>query len=332
MLEAWLKRTRDWLSAAEQLLLLPEQEFAGWAIARSIRSSVAVSSPQMVTTICGETGSGKSSLLRQALRPIPGTTRRKILVAESVEWAHWLTETAERGPTVLNWETFDLLVCENLQRVADPHGDGERLASWLDQAREHRIPVIITATCLPSQIDRLSPRLVNRLQGGLLAGIRPLGTESQQRLWQHWCTQRAMAPAPRNLEFDPFVTTAGQLRHKAAQQSERSSKSMPDTDIVSLELVAEAVARDFQVPVSDLCSGSRLQSLKIPRGVAMSLARELTRYPLKTISRHFGCRSHTSVVRSCSRLQQLLPEAPSLRQQVQELRAKLRCQMSAECG
>lgn len=336
MLEVWLNRTREWLSPAEKLLPLPEQEFAGWALARLTRSSETAPHPWMATTICGDSGSGKSSLIRQALRQTPGAGRRKIVVADAVEWSRWITETSEFGLPAIGPGKIDVMVCENLDQLENPQSDGDRLASLLDQARQERIPVIVTSDGLPSQIELLSPRLLNRLQGGLLVGIRPLGEESQQRLLQLWSTQGLVSPVWLNRAINPLISTAGQLLQTATHPVHLSTHSVTAAveapENLSLELVAEMVAQDFQVPVADLCSGTRMQSLKIPRGVAMSLARELTGYPLTTIGRHFGCRSHTSVVRSCSRLQQLLPEAPSLRQQIQQLRANLRRQLSAECG
>ncbi len=330
MLDAWLKRTRDWLAPAEHLLPLPEQEFAGWALARLNRPSSSAPHACLATTIYGDPGAGKSALLRQALRHAPGASRRKIVVADAGEWSQRIAELSEQGQPLIVAGNLDVLVCKHLQQLGDPSGDGDRLASLLDQAREVRTPVIVTTDCLPSQIENLSPRLANRLQGGLLAGIRPLSGVSQQRLVQHWSAQGLISTATPFPASNPLITTAGQLRQIVAQETRTPVRTNSET--VSLELVAELVADGFQIPIGELCSGSRMQSLKIPRGVAMSLAREFTGYPLTTISRHFGCRSHTAVVRSCSRLQQLLPEAPSLRQQIQQLRAKLCRQMSAECG
>lgn len=330
MLDAWLKRTRDWLAPAEHLLPLPEQEFAGWALARLNRSSSGASHAWLATTIYGEPGSGKSALLRQSLRQAPGAVRRKIVVADAGEWSQRVAELSEQGQPAIAVGNLDVLVCENLQQLGDPSGDGDRLASLLDQAREAQIPVIVTSDSLPSQIENLSPRLANRLQGGLLVGIRPLSGDSQQWLVQYWSAQGIISATVPFPGVNPLITTAGQLRQMVAEETRNAVRTNSET--VSLELVAELVADGFQVPIAELCSGSRMQSLKIPRGVAMSLAREFTGHPLTTISRHFGCRSHTAVVRSCSRLQQLLPDAPSLRQQIQKLRAKLCRQLSAECG
>jgi chromosomal replication initiator protein len=309
MLDAWLNRTRGWLAAAEKLLALPEQEFALWALSRAVKPG----STHPVLCICGETGSGKSALIRHVLAQQAAVRKQKIIAADATEWSLWLSDREAEGHAVVPEHGANLVICEDLQQLHDPRADGDRLAFWIDQVRAAGMTVILTADRLPSQIEDLSPRLVNRLQGGLLAGIRPWSDASQQRLLQHRPAAGTVLPQTRSTE----MVAAG---------------STGLTDDVSLDGIAEAVAINFQVSLADLCSGTRTQQLKIPRGVAMSLARELTSCSLLTIGRYFGCRSHTSVVRGCSRLQELLPDAPTLRQQVQLLRTKLRRNVSADCG
>lgn len=305
MLDAWLNRTRGWLAAAEKLLALPEQEFALWALSRAVKPGSAAS----VLCICGETLSGKSALIRHVLAQQATVRKQKIIAADATEWSLWLSDREAEGLSVVPEKGASIAICENLQQLHDPRADGDRLAFWIDQARAAGMTVILTADRLPSQIEDLSPRLVNRLQGGLLAGIRPWSDASQQRLQQHRAATGAVLQQTRPAETNAAVT-----------------------EDVPLDVIAEAVAINFQVSLADLCSGTRTQQLKIPRGVAMSLARELTSCSLLTIGRYFGCRSHTSVVRGCSRLQELLPDAPTLRQQVQSLRTKLRRNVSADCG
>jgi chromosomal replication initiator protein len=338
MLDAWLNRTRDWLKIPDTLLPLPEQEFAQWALSRAAKQSRPGPLSCPLLHVWGDPGCGKSSLVRQALRPYSTVRRRAVIAASAVEWSFWLADESNADSFLWAPSHLELLICDNLQDLNDLSGDSQRLASWFDAAVAARVPVIVTADRLPSQISNLSPRLVNRLQGGLFAGIRPLSGESKQRLWDSWTSRTSPQPSASHafLLNDPSITAAGQLRsfldpdERREQTLRQQSLSEPDPQL--LEMVADAVSRDFQVSVADLRSGARTRNLRIPRDLAMSLARELTPYPLAAIGRFFGCRSHTSVTRSCSRLQQLVLDAPSLRQQLQILRAKLRQELSSDCG
>lgn len=283
MRDAWRIRTRDWLARVDKWSPRPEQEFAAWAAARAVKAS-----HRAPLTVClwGETGSGKTSLIRQAIQQHADPRQRLIVRATANEWSQALQASSEDGTLGESVSGYDLALCTDLHELADAREAGDRLASWCDLLRDAGISLIVTADRLPSEIPRLSPRLLNRLQGGLLAGIhRPTATQARLAL-----------------------------------------------GLPALEFIADAVADDFHVPRGELCSGSRMLQVKIPRGVAMALAREFTTCPLTTIGRFFGCRSHSAVVRNCSRLQQLLPEAPSLRQQVQRLRLKLQQELSRHCG
>ncbi len=334
MLDAWLNRTQDWLKVPEKLLPLPEQEFARWTLNRVARQSRQAPLTCQSVFLWGEAGSGKSALIRQELRAQSPLRRRSTIIAAAVEWLAWLSDDLQLNEMLSLESHADLLVCEDLQNATPDAGDTDRLASWLDQAAERRVPVLITADRLPSQIPHLSPRLVDRLQGGLLTGIRPLCGSSKQRLGAFW-SKEGIAPAQNpvaKLWNDPTLITAGQLHSRLLARNASATVSDSRRNSRALVLVAEVVSRDFHLSIDDLRSGARRRTLQIPRDVAMSLARELTTYPLAAIGQYFGCQSHTSVGRSTARLQQLLIDAPTLRQQVQSLRAELRQELSADCG
>lgn len=333
MLDAWLNRTREWLSPAEKLLALPEQAFSLAVVNRALHF------PQSdfgLVYLWGACGAGKTSLIRHLLRPSSVRRMKSVCAADAEEWSCWLAACDTSGQPTLSSAAIDVIVCEDLQRLHDPRRDDDRFARWIDEVRAEGIPVIVTSDRLPSQIEGLSPRLASRLRGGLMAGIRPLGEESQKRLTRYWSAgNRQLASNPALIPALPL--TAGQLkaqlnRFNLAPAAVMAPEGSLDSAENSLDLIAEAVARDFHISLTELCSGSRTQQLKVPRGVAMSLARELTPCSLLKIGQYFGCRSHSSVVRGCSRLQELLPDAPTLREQVQLLRAKLRHNLSADCG
>ncbi len=320
MLDAWLQRTRQSLAAAESLIAIPEQEFALWALARAVKPGV-VAAPAVC--VWGEAESGKSSLVRQVLRQHADYPRRKFLLVDAAEWSEFLAATNLGRDAAL--KKGDVVVCENLQALAERRDDTDRLADWMDRARAKGQVVIVTSDRLPSQIDDVSSRLANRLQGGLLAGIRPLSDATLEKLRSQWASPSG---SKSRRTWPAGITTAGQLKRHLAEAPE---SSVPQRRL-SLDAIATAVAGEFQVPLADLCAGLRTQPLKVPRGVAMVLARELTSSSLMTIARHFGCQSHTSVVRGCARLMEQLAEDAALRHRLQRLRTGLCQELSAECG
>lgn len=327
MLDAWLNRPRA-AAPAEKLLPLPEQEFAAWALGNAARRH----GTGIVVTIVGDTGSGKSSLVRQMLRQLGKTQPKKIITLAAPQWPQFAEDLAALEEPFDARHKPDLIVLEDLPSVPEPRTEGDRLAAWIDEWRPAGVSLVITSDRLPGEIAELSPRLRNRLQGGLFAGIRPLSADSMQQLWRQWAGE-ALLPPWRADSIPGNIQTAGQLKSWAASSAQSSPATLaPPPHSLSLEDIAQAVADEFGVSVDALESGSRLSQLRVPRSVAMSLARELTALSQSTISRYFGSRSHTTVARSVPRLEQLLAEMPALRQQLQSLRTRLRDELSAECG
>jgi len=65
-----------------------------------------------------------------------------------------------------------------------------------------------------------------------------------------------------------------------------------------------AVARHFDLSVTDLKSPSRRQAIVEARSLAMYIARRLTGASYAEIGRHFGDRDHTTVLHACRKLTQ----------------------------
>ncbi len=322
MPDAWLKLAPHTLPAAEKLLPLPEQEFAGWALSRVFARGQTTG---LLLTLHGEAGSGKSALVRQFLKQLTPEQRRRTLQFAVSNWPEiaaqfsdpdWMTDRQQR-PT--------LVICEDLPSLSDPD---ELLAGWIDALRAEGIPVIVTTDRLPSEIE-LPRRLVNRLQGGLLAGIRPLSSASIEQLWTCW-SQQAPLPPFHSTAVPASITTAGQLKTWLFDPAHRERSSV--STALSLEEIAQVVADEFQLSLAALQSGERTTKLRLPRDLAMLLSREFTSESLQHISRFYGCRSHTTVVRGGTRLEKLIADDPLLRQRWQALRARLQQNVSADCG
>jgi chromosomal replication initiator protein len=109
------------------------------------------------------------------------------------------------------------------------------------------------------------------------------------------------------------------------------SEDQPTANL-SLDVITAAVAREFGIQPDDLRSRSRQPGLIVPRQCAMYLARKLTGRPLEFIGQYFGARTHTTVSHCLSRLKELLPHAPTLRQQVQRLQRRIAESQREDCA
>jgi chromosomal replication initiator protein len=94
-------------------------------------------------------------------------------------------------------------------------------------------------------------------------------------------------------------------------------------NVISPERVRKAVAEVWGVEPGALSSKRRTRDLTVPRQVAMYLIREILDLPLMRIGGLFGGRDHSTVIHSIRKVEHMLTRDPTLRRQIEKLRAEL---------
>lgn len=355
MFESRLASSLAEVANAEEPLRFPENQFAWAALSR-------VTQERTLTTIVGPSGSGKSLLVRAALKAHshqrPGF---RPLIAPLATWNKEHARAAAQGQVEAWIEgtlAADVIVFEDFDHTgpqsgtapgptgqrpaaAAQRGSGDWIAGWWDRLLQAGVSVIVTARQFPGELHAWPARVINRLHGGLLATLSPLSAETRRAILAAKFTQHQLQLTPRALDWladqvrgtphevlslaervQRMFVTAGGRTIDTAELSEqwfvRVARTAPPKP--SLEFIAELVAREFAIPLEQLCSRGRTPRLAIPRQCAMWLSRELAGQSLSRIGAFYGQRTHTTVSHGCARLQELLPQAPTLRQQVERLR------------
>jgi chromosomal replication initiator protein len=356
MFDALVARSQFQIATPEVFVPLAEHAFACAALSRLNVRHRSASSAGSLTCLCGPEGIGKSFLARHAIRE----TRRQhpksvTLISTAEELANLLVEAREQQSLADLLEQFarvDVLVCDDLQTLEGQPERQDLLLELVDLFNQNSAHVLITSRKLPGELRDFSSRWISRCHGGFCTTIPPLAQPSRieflGRLAQiknlpltepirptlEWLADR-LSGSPREL-----VSLITRLVDYCARRPhvidipflDRWLAEDEPAEILSLDAIAEVVAREFGLDADDLRSRSRQQGLIIPRQCAMYLARELTRRPLEFIGHYFGERTHTTVSHSLSRLKQLLPHAPTLRQQVQRLQKRITEMQREDCA
>jgi chromosomal replication initiator protein len=333
------------VQGVDTYLSLPENRLARAALTR-LNDSRQSNFTGSITYLSGTAGVGKSHLVRWALT---GLTRRSTpvrFVYTSVQRLCELMESANRRQSLAefleNCRTLHVLVCEDLQRLAHFPAMQQWFCMLIETLEEEHTQILITSRSPVGKLLDLDPRLVSRCHGGMCAILPPLSVESRVKLLQHWfkelqlpilkpfaASARFMAERlplpPRDLRDAVLDLADLQARQPTLIDVNYLEKWLTKTDRtprLSVEAIVLRVASEFGVDPTEIRSRSRHQGLTVPRQCAMWLARELTGQPLEQIGDYFD-RSHTTVSHSVSKLNDLLPQTPSLRLQVQKLRQQL---------
>ena len=88
---------------------------------------------------------------------------------------------------------------------------------------------------------------------------------------------------------------------------------------VMLGEILQDVADHFDVPEREICSDSRESRVRVPRQIAMYLARKLTAFSHKDIGRFFGPRNHSTVVHAEKKLDRMVEDNPTLSAHIKAL-------------
>ena len=86
--------------------------------------------------------------------------------------------------------------------------------------------------------------------------------------------------------------------------------------------IVRLVCKHFRLKTKELLGPSRRRPVVLARGVAMLLARRLTRHSLEQIGNHFS-RDHTTVLHACRQTEQGAERDPEIRQALEQIASQV---------
>jgi chromosomal replication initiator protein len=230
----------------------------------------------------------------------------------------------------------DLFVLEDLGQLAGKAAAQQELIHTLDELSRRDATVLVTARTLPRQISAITPALRSRLSVGLAVPLTFPGPGARRVILERLAKSRGWVLPTRILKSfagGPSVSVSAlygairQLELAVAANPTDSEKlqqlAEPHTESISLRQIALATARHFGLKLADLKSSSRRQAIVTARGVAIYLARLLTRHSLQEIGSYFGGRDHTTVLHGHRRTEKMIKRDPATKHAVHELRRML---------
>ncbi|MEZ6052806.1 MAG: DnaA/Hda family protein [Planctomycetaceae bacterium] len=319
-------------------VLLPESQFAANALARLRETSAPM------VTLFGPSGIGKTHLIRQTVSELQHDNRTRFvthLTAKELESQFTKASLAESIRELQDsLRQSDLFVCEDLHSLEGRLQTQQQLVAILDEVLSNGGRVLLSCRKSPGELDKFSPKLRNRLLGGICAHMPFPAQVSRQKLLLHFASANglkleedlaemiamSMAVSPRELRG--FVTQLLSITHQRREPVSREIVSIVLKNRTldhkpSLPQITKLVASEFDTTVSALRSAGRVRTVVIPRQIAMFAAREWGQRAYADVGRYFGCRSHSTIVHACQRVRERLESDSAFRQQVDGLRDRL---------
>jgi chromosomal replication initiator protein len=88
---------------------------------------------------------------------------------------------------------------------------------------------------------------------------------------------------------------------------------------ISVNDIQKAVSKYFNISLQDLKSERRLENIAYARQIAMFLAKQYTNHSLKELGILFGGKSHSTVLRSSEKIEQLMKTRKRTKKEVEEI-------------
>ncbi len=320
----------------KDVVVVPENRSAVKAVkrfARTLTKPGPAVSPFGLLVLHGPAGVGKTYLAAALVRG--AIAAEEVRTALAIPAADLGRPEADAMPPA----DLDLLVIEDFHRLSAKASDAA--IKLLDARTARRRLTVLTSLSGPAGLTHLPRRLTNRLAAGLVIHLEPFSLRSRRALVSRLAITRGV-----NLKVDAVAwvaneTTGGGIRPalgmierlKALGKGKRSPLGRettethlrePEQDSSPLDRILGAVCEAYRVRPKDVRGKSRLRNLVQARQVAMALARDPAKLPLKTIGAYFGGRDHSTVLHACKTVADGMKADSALAKAVRELKRKVR--------
>ncbi len=294
--------------------------------------------------IYGRTGLGKTHLMQAiAHEVLRSHSEVRVTYLSTEQFTNEMVASIQRGRNAEFRRRFretDLLLIDDIHFLKGKEGTQDEFFHTFNALYEAGRQIVLTSDRPPAEIGGLEARLVSRFQWGMVADIELPDIEHRIAILQHKAEldhleltfpkdvlryiAEIVSSSVRELEGSIIkilayaslkhrqidLSLAQEVLHGSRTTSGQNVGELPTPSILSVQQV---IAQVWGVTVEGLCSKARVQTLTIPRQLAMHIARTLLNAQLTEIGAAFGGRDHSTVIHSLTRAEELLKTHVELR-------------------
>lgn len=296
--------------------------------------------------IYGGVGLGKTHLMHAAgHRVLQGSPKTKILYVTSEKFTNDYINSIQNKRTEefkKAYREIDALLIDDIQFLAGKEGTQEEFFHTFNELRDKGKQIIITSDRPPKEIPAVEQRLISRFEWGMVADIQAPDLETRMAILRTKMEKRGV-----NISEDILFYIAeniqnnvreleGALNRLAVYQQMENRGLVLDqaknilTSIItskkrvtSVKKIAESVAEFYNITVDDLLKQSRKKEYVKPRQIAMYLIRKELDNSFPSIGEFFGGRDHTTVMHAVEKVDKLMKDRETFKQEVNLILDKL---------
>jgi chromosomal replication initiator protein len=240
------------------------------------------------------------------------------------------------------YRNMDVLILDDIQFLIGKEKTQDLFFQIFNILHQSRKQIILSSDKPPKDLKGLDDRLISRFQWGLTADIQPPDLETRTAILKKKAEDYGMDISHDILEYiatniiSNIRELEGCLIKLLANASlnskvinlELAKKTVKEiaTDRkvnITIENITKTVCNYLKVDENKIRDKTRKKEVVLARQVAMYLSKELTKSSLKTIGLNFGGRDHSTVIHSCSSIEELKLTDSSLKDMIDNLRTQI---------
>ena len=242
------------------------------------------------------------------------------------------------------YRNIDVLLVDDIQFIAGKDGTQEEFFHTFNALHENNKQIIISSDRPPKEIPTLEDRLRSRFEWGLIADIQPPDLETRIAILRKKANIENIDVSDEVLQYIATniqsnirelegalirVVAYSSLTNKeiSKELSEEALKDILSNNKpieVTVDIIKEAVSKNFKIRMEDFTSRKRTRAIAHPRQIAMYLTRELTDLSLPKIGDEFGGRDHTTVIHACDKINKDMIKDENLKKKLNKIVLELK--------
>ena len=238
----------------------------------------------------------------------------------------------------------DALLIDDIQFLEGKEGLQEEVFHTFNALYDEGKQIVFSSDRPPGSLENLEERLVSRFQGGLVCDIKPPTFETRIAILKRKASSTDVQVSDEVISFiaNEIRGNIRELEGALIKLFAFASLTNGTIDIdrardllsdllskngreVTIGKIQKLVANHYNISLASMRGKRRMQSIVLPRDVAIYLSREYTASSLKEIGKVFGGRDHTTVIHAHNKIKNLLNRNNALSEEVNNIIKSVTC-------
>ena len=223
------------------------------------------------------------------------------------------------------YRSIDVLILDDIQFLSGKEKTLDNFFHTFNALHQQGKQIVLSSDTPPSELNGIDERLISRFKWGLNVDIQKPELELRIAILKQ---KSANAGIELPMEIAEYIAKNAthrirdlegilinliakhtldkkELNLDLAKQVVRNQLSLTSKEF-TIHNIKELVSEHYQVPIDLIESKSRKHEIALARQMSMYLAKKFTRNSLKAIGAEFGGRDHSTVLHSCTAIDNYL--------------------------